>query len=72
MQLTAIIEAGEDGWLVGQIEEVPAAIAQGRTVEEVKASLMETLELLLQAQRELTERDYAGRTVIRKILHIAG
>ena len=65
MQLTAVIEEGENGWLVGQIEEVPAVISQGRTIEEVKANLLET-------QRELTERDYVGRTVIRETLRIAG
>ena len=72
MQLTAITEEGENGWLVGQIEEVPAVISQGRTVEEVKANLLDALELLLQTQRELTERDYVGRTVIREPLRIAG
>jgi len=25
---------GESGWYVGQIEEVPAAISQGKTIEE--------------------------------------
>jgi hypothetical protein len=28
MKLTAIIEAGENGWLVGQIEEIPAVISR--------------------------------------------
>lgn len=72
MQLTAIIEQGENGWLVGQIEEVPAVISQGKTVEEVKANLLDALELLLQTQREITGRDYEGRTVIREQLRIAG
>jgi len=72
MQLTAIIEEGENGWFVGQIEEVPAVISQGKTVEELKANLLDALELLLQTQRELTEREYEGRNVIRETLRIAG
>lgn len=31
MQLTAIIKEGENGWLVGQIEEIPTVISQGKT-----------------------------------------
>jgi predicted RNase H-like HicB family nuclease len=47
MKFTAIIENGEDGWLVGQIEEVPAAISQGKTIEELKVNLIDALETLL-------------------------
>jgi predicted RNase H-like HicB family nuclease len=36
MKLTAIIEQGENDWLVGQIEEIPAVLSQGKTVEELK------------------------------------
>ena len=35
MKFTAIIEKDENGWFVGQIEEIPAAISQGETLEEV-------------------------------------
>lgn len=37
MKFTAIIEKSDDGWYVGQIEEIPAAISQGKTIEELKA-----------------------------------
>ncbi len=36
LKLTALIEKSEDGWYVGQVEEMPAAISQGKTIEEVK------------------------------------
>ncbi|MEQ8413430.1 MAG: type II toxin-antitoxin system HicB family antitoxin [Imperialibacter sp.] len=49
MKLTAIIEKAEDGWYVGQIEEVPAAISQGKTIEELKSSLVDALKLLWDA-----------------------
>lgn len=57
MHLTAIIEKSEDGWYVGQIEELPAAISQGKTVEELKVNLLEA-QLILEANREETEKDY--------------
>jgi predicted RNase H-like HicB family nuclease len=36
MKVTAIIEKSNDGWFVGQIEEMPAALSQGKTIEELK------------------------------------
>ncbi|HWZ05117.1 MAG TPA: type II toxin-antitoxin system HicB family antitoxin [Mucilaginibacter sp.] len=48
MIFTAIIEQGENGWLVGQIAEVPAAMSQGETVDELKANLLGALRLILE------------------------
>lgn len=58
MKFTAIIEKGENGWFVGQVEEIPAALAQGKTVEEVKENLLDALKLILDVNKELTEREY--------------
>ncbi len=71
MKLTAIIEKSNDGWYVGQIEEIPAAISQGKTVEEVKSNLLDALALLLEVNRESTEKEYLGKTVIRENLVFA-
>jgi predicted RNase H-like HicB family nuclease len=71
MKLTAIIEKSNDGWYVGQIEEIPAAISQGKTIEEVKSNLLDALTLLLQVNRETTEKEYLGKTVIREDLVFA-
>ena len=46
MHFTAIIEKDENGIYVGQIEEVPAAISQGDTLEELKENLQDALELV--------------------------
>ena len=48
MKFTAIIEKGENGWFVGQVEEIPAALAQGKTIEEVKENLHDALKLVLE------------------------
>lgn len=66
MKLTAIIEEGENGWLVGQIEEIPTVISQGKTMEELKNNLLDALQLFLSTQKELTEKDYLGRNVTRE------
>jgi len=54
MNFTAIIEQGEGGWFVGQIEEVPAAISQGKTIEELKENLLDALRLVLDTNKEMS------------------
>ena len=71
MKLTAIIEKGEDGWLVGQIEEIPAVLSQGKSVEELKANLIDALHLYLETQKELTDEDYKDKSFIREDLILA-
>ena len=68
MTFTAIIEKGENGWLVGQLKELPAVIDQGRTIEELKQNLLNGLQFYLETQRNLTEQDYAGRTYTQELL----
>jgi predicted RNase H-like HicB family nuclease len=53
MKLTAIVEKGENGWYVGQIEEIPAVISQGHTIEELKYNLLDALLLVLETQESL-------------------
>jgi len=53
MKLTAIIEKGENGWLVGQVEEIPAVMSQGKSVDELKENLIDALHLYLETQKEL-------------------
>ena len=46
MTLTALIEKSDDGWFVGQLEEFPEVLSQGKTVSEVKSNLLDALHLL--------------------------
>ena len=71
MKLTAIIEKSEDGWYVGQVEEFPAALSQGKTIGELKANLLEAFQLLMEANKVETEKDYEDREVIRENLVVA-
>ncbi|MDB5130692.1 MAG: hypothetical protein JWR02_441 [Mucilaginibacter sp.] len=71
MKFTAIIEQGESGWFVGQIEEVPAAISQGESIEELKANLLDALKLILDTNKELTEKEYLGKQVIIEELELS-
>jgi predicted RNase H-like HicB family nuclease len=54
MKLTAIIEKSNDGWYVGQLEEIPAVLSQGKTIKKLKENLLDALQLLREANREAT------------------
>jgi len=71
MNLTAIIQKGENGWLVGQLEEIPAVIEQGKTLEELKENLLTALNFYLETQRILTEKEYEGQSFTRETLLVA-
>jgi predicted RNase H-like HicB family nuclease len=48
-ELTILIQKDlESGWYAGQIEEFPAAISQGRTIDELKENLIDALKLFNQ------------------------
>lgn len=70
LNYTAIIEKSEDGFYVGQIQEIPEAIAQGLTIEELKHNLLDALQLVIDYQREQTLSQYKGRKIIRRKLNI--
>ncbi|HEY4194539.1 MAG TPA: type II toxin-antitoxin system HicB family antitoxin [Mucilaginibacter sp.] len=70
MKFTAVIEKGENGWLVGQVEELPAAMSQAKTIEELKENLLDALRLLLDTNKEITEKEYLGKTTIKEELEL--
>jgi predicted RNase H-like HicB family nuclease len=70
MKFTALIEKGENGWFVGQIEEIPAAISQGETIEQLRDNLLDALKLVLDTNKELTEKKYLGKPYIREELEL--
>jgi predicted RNase H-like HicB family nuclease len=67
---TAIIEKSEDGWYVGQVQEIPEAVAQGKTIEDMKQNLLDALELVIDFHREQTISFYHGRKIIKRKLNL--
>ena len=57
--LTAIIEKSNDGWYVGQLEEMPEVLSQGKTVNELLANLKDALNLILEDRKEDMLRSYS-------------
>ena len=63
MKLTAVFEPAKEGGYTAFIEEIPAAISQGETLDEAKSNLREALQLVLDTQRELAEKDLSPQAV---------
>ncbi|TAJ28224.1 MAG: type II toxin-antitoxin system HicB family antitoxin [Nitrospirae bacterium] len=67
---TAVFE--QDGpWWIGYVEELPGANTQGATLDEVRENLKEAVAMVLDANRALTEKELAGRSVIKEELVIS-
>jgi predicted RNase H-like HicB family nuclease len=71
MKLTAIFQKVPEGF-IGFVEELPGANTQGATLEEVRNNLNEAVELVLEANRVLSEESIQGQQVIREPLFVSG
>ena len=69
-RFTAVFEQ-EGDWWIGYVEELPGANTQGRTLEEARNNLREAVQLVLEANRDLSRRETEGHSVIREelVLH---
>jgi len=67
MQLTAVFRKVPEGY-IGFVEELPGANTQGVSLEEARANLSEAVELVLDANRALSEESIKGQDVIREPL----
>jgi len=68
MDLTILVEKGEDGFYVGQIQEYPPVMSQGKTLDELKENLKDALTLYLEVQKEQVEKDYSQRKIVKRRL----
>ena len=71
MKLTAIFQKVPEGF-IGFVEELPGANTQGATLDEVRNNLTEAVELVLEANRALSEESIQGQQVIREPLIVSG
>jgi predicted RNase H-like HicB family nuclease len=67
MKLTAVFQKVAEGY-IGFVEELPGANTQGATLEEARENLSEAVELVLEANRTLSEESIRGQDVIREPL----
>ena len=53
------------------VEELPGANTQGKTIDEARENLKEAVTLIIEANRELAEREIEGEDVLREELILA-
>jgi predicted RNase H-like HicB family nuclease len=69
LQFTAVYQEVPEGY-VAFVEELPGANTQGATLDEARRNLREAVELVLEANRSLTQQDLVGSKVIREPLKL--
>ena len=65
MQLTAIYRRVPEGY-IAFVEELPGANTQAPSLDEARANLVEAVELVLDANRALSEESIRGQDVINR------
>ena len=66
MDYTIIIQKNESGWYTGQCEQVPEAISQGETLEELKANMADAIKMVIDYKKEETRKQYFGKRFFRR------
>ncbi|MDP2211120.1 MAG: type II toxin-antitoxin system HicB family antitoxin [Candidatus Aquicultor sp.] len=64
-KLTAVFKKSPYGY-VGYVEELPGANTQGETLEEAEENLVEAVQLVLAANRQMAEEELEGTEIIRQ------
>ena len=70
MKLTAVYMEVPEGF-IAFVEELPGANTQGDTLEEARENLREAVQMVLDANRELAERELTGKLVVREPFALA-
>ena len=66
-QLTAVYQKVPEGY-IAFVEELPGANSQGETLDEARANLRESIQLVLEANRTLAKESLGDKTVIRELI----
>ncbi|MCR5589360.1 MAG: type II toxin-antitoxin system HicB family antitoxin [Bacteroidales bacterium] len=66
MEYVIIIEKNANGWYTGQCEQIPEAISEGATLDELKENMADAIKMVLDYKKEETRQHYLGRKVFRR------
>ena len=72
MKYTVIIEKDpESGWYIGKCIQVPGAVSQGETLDELMENMKDAITLVLDYYREQARAESLGRRVFYRKLELA-
>jgi len=57
-------------WWIGSVEELPGCHVQEKTIDEARDSLKEAIQLIIEANRELSRREANRPGVVREELAV--
>lgn len=63
--LTAVYRKVKEGY-IAYVEEIPGVNTQGDNLKEAKENLLDALKLVLEVNREMAEKELAGRAVLKE------
>ncbi len=66
-ELTIIFEKGATGWWIATIPEVPGAFSQGKTRDEARENVLDALDELMTARRDLAIRERSPNAEFEKL-----
>jgi predicted RNase H-like HicB family nuclease len=69
-RFTAVYQNVGQGW-IGYVEEIPGANTQGATIDEVRENLKDAVRLIVESNREIARRGFAGKDVVREDLLVS-
>ena len=70
MVFTIAIKEIEDGWLMGQCEQVPEAITQGKDIDELMENIQDAIEEALEMRKEDYIANHKWENSYRRILYL--
>lgn len=65
--LTAVFRKSKYGY-IAYVEELPGANSQGKTLAEAKRNLIEAIQFVLEANRQMAEEEQTDAEVIKEKL----
>ncbi|MGH9376096.1 MAG: type II toxin-antitoxin system HicB family antitoxin [Terriglobia bacterium] len=70
MELTAVFKKVPEGY-IGWVEELPGANTQGSTLAETQENLIEAIQMILEANHELTGTPIPAEFILREKVSLA-
>ena len=71
MEYSIIIEKNpETGWYFGQCSQMPEAMSQGATLDELMQNMKEAIELAIECRKEELRNLYKNRKVFHRRLTV--
>jgi predicted RNase H-like HicB family nuclease len=67
---TAVFWEGDDGGVVGYVEEIPGANTEAGTIEEAESNLREAVRLICDANRQVLRGRLPNKRLTRKSLSV--